>query len=159
MTYKPQHQRHSKSRQVETQQPTTSIQQSPASSHEQRENESSRAKRIEELVAPAFNTSFAGEYNIELELDIPKHSNIAPLVAGNPSTQNQRKQHVSIPRPWDQQLTNQVHQQDGYSDLGQSPLVVWINQGPVEEPFNCIGELILISRCHVTEEFPQRGAR
>lgn len=160
MTRKSQHQRHSKSRQVEPQQPTTSIQQSLATSHEQGKNENSRAKIIEELVAPAFNFPFAGEYNTELELDIPKHSNTTPLLAGNLNTQNQRQQpHVPITRPWDQQLANQAHQQDGCSDLGQAPLGVWENQGPVEEPFNCIGEVILMSGCRVTEEFPQRGGR
>ena len=160
MTRKSQRQRHSKSRQVEPQQPTTSFQQSLASSHEQRENENSRAKRIEEFVAPALNFPFTREYNTELELDIPKHSNATPLLAGNLNTQNQRQQpHVPIIRPWDQQLANQAHQQDGCSALGQAPLVVWENQGLVEEPFNCIGEVILMSGCRVTEEFPQRDAR
>jgi hypothetical protein len=160
MTRKSQHQRHSKSRQVEPQQPTTSIPQSLATSHEQRENENPRTKIIEELVAPTFNFPFLGEYSTELELDIPKHSNTTPLLASNLNTQNQRQQtHVSITRPLDQQLVNQAHQQNGCSDLAQAPLGIWENQRPVEEPFNCIGEVILMSGCRVTEEFPQRGGR
>jgi hypothetical protein len=161
MTRKSQHQRHSKSRKVESeQQPTTSTQQPLATSHEQRENKNFRAKIIEELVAPALNFPLAGVYNTELELDIPKHSNTTPLLVGNTSTQNQRQQpHVPITRPWDQQLANQAHQQDGCSDPGQAPLGRWENQGPVEEPFNCIGEVILMSGCRMTEEFSQRGGR
>jgi hypothetical protein len=160
MTPKSQHQRNSKSCLVEPQQPTTFIQQSLATSHEQHENENSRATLIEELVAPAFSFPFAGKYNTELELDIPKNSNTTPLFACNLNTQNQRQLlHIPIARPWDQQISNQAHQQDACSYLGQAPLGVWENQGPVEEPFNCIGEVILLSGCCVTEEFPQQGGQ
>jgi len=50
--------------------------------------------------------------------------------------------YTPITRPWERQLYSPTRTNTAYGDQAQTPLAVWESQGPSEEPFSNIGEVL-----------------
>jgi hypothetical protein len=107
-----------------------------------------KAKTIEGLVAPVLNLPLTATYPLELEIsdfvdglgttsDLPTQSTAQQQKYFTSETQIQYS-YTPVTRSWDQQ--SQIPQ-GKYSSQHQTPLSVWENQAPVEEPFNDLGEV------------------
>ena len=107
-----------------------------------------KAKAIERLVAPVLNLPLTATYPLELEIsdfvdgsgttsDLPTQSTAQQQKYFNSETQIQYS-YTPVARSWDRQ--SQIPQ-GKYSSQNQTPLSVWENQAPVEEPFNDLGEV------------------
>ena len=122
-------------------------QQSSTTSHNQVDAKS-KAKTIEELVAPVFSFPFTTTYASELETPEFKDMLVTiEEIATQATAQDQRYlnyenqiqyTYVPVTRPWDQQ--SQI-QQGEYSSQNQTPFDVWENQTPIEEPFDNVREV------------------
>jgi hypothetical protein len=107
-----------------------------------------KAKTIKELVAPVFSFPFTTTYASELEISDSEYM-LGTAAETRTQTTAQDRMHLNhenqmqyssatIRRSWDQQ--SQV-QRGHYSTQNRIPFAVWEIQGPVDEPFNDIGEV------------------
>ena len=139
-----------------------SAQQSSATSLDQRnamKAKTSQAKKVEQLVTPAFSFPFTSTYAGGLDLSDYTSSaqreaktGYRPDTAGkDPYIKTQcgtlddenRNQAYYLPvtRPWNVEFANEP--QLSHNALDQSQLAFWEAEKPAEEPFNDIGEVAL----------------
>jgi hypothetical protein len=107
-----------------------------------------KTNTIEGLVIPVLSFPFFATYPPKLEIsDLVETLDTTSDLTIQTTAQHQKYlnhgtqvqySYVPVARSWDQQ--SQIPQ-GKYNSQNQTPLSVWENQAPVEEPFNDLGEV------------------